>query len=321
MDLNLNNHWFQVTAVSVIVFTLLWWYGYRSQMNFQDIENDRSLHKGNMLTGAGIFMFVPLCLIGLFLYPLFVPLYLILMISIVGILDDRFDLSFKLRLFLQALLATLILLYIKIDVSLILLMFLVFAFVWWVNLFNFMDGANGLAGIHALISLSFYALLFNSHFQHINVLHYLTMSATLVVFIYLLFNLWLKKMFMGDSGSLPLALLIGTVALYSFYYEVLNFMQIAMIHAIFIVDATMTLFNRLLKGENVAKAHATHLYQRLIKTGWTHSKVALIYGAVTLLCCLIAIVMGLPKIPVVALFMIVYVVLLVIFLKTLNIGR
>lgn len=321
MDLSLNNYFSPAFLVAVIVLVSLWWYAYHSRLNFKDTENERSLHQGQMLTGAGIFMFLPFCLIGVFLYPLFVPLYFILIFAVVGLLDDRYDLSFKLRLLIQAFLSALVLIYINFDVSLLWFLFLVFALMWWINLFNFMDGANGLSGVHALVSMSFYAYLFITQFSHINVLHYLTVSAVLITLIYLVFNLWLKKVFMGDSGSLPLAMLIGVSALYSVHYELLSYSQVALIHAVFIMDATLTLFNRLIKGENVAQAHSSHLYQRLIKSGWQHSKVAYCYGLITVICCGLVYAIGLAIIPVIPVFIVVYGVLLMIFMKTLSLGR
>ena len=84
MDLNLNNYWFVSAVVAVVVTLLLWWYAYHSKMAVVDQQDQRSLHLGSAITGAGILMFIPFCLAGLLLYPLFVPLYVILVLSVLG---------------------------------------------------------------------------------------------------------------------------------------------------------------------------------------------------------------------------------------------
>ncbi len=321
MDLSLNNYLVGPVVSTAVVMLALWWYAYRSQSRLHDAANERSLHQGEVMTGAGIFMFVPLCLIGLVQFPLFVPLYLISVLSVLGWFDDRYDLSTKLRFAIQLLVAFCLVFSVGLNIQIGLFLFLVVALLWWINLFNFMDGANGLAGMHAFISLGFYAWVFVGASNHVSVLHFLGVAGVLVILVYLLFNVVLKKLFMGDSGSLPMALLLATMALYLIRYGQLSYLQVAVIHAVFIVDATMTLFHRLINSENITHAHSTHLYQRLIKQGWSHIKLAVVYGLITAVCCWLAYIMSLPKIPVSALFVLVYALLIGIFMKTLRVGR
>ncbi len=322
MDLNLSNYWFASAVTASMVLLLLWWYAYFSKLAVLDQQDQRSLHQGRAITGAGILMFVPFSLGGLTLYPLFVPLYIIIALSVLGFFDDRHELSFQLRLLLQVVAAVATLYVIGFDSSYWLLVFLVLCLLWWVNLFNFMDGANGMAGLHALVSLAFYGWIFSSHFTHDNVFHYLTAAGLLILLVYLIFNLYLNKLFMGDSGSLPLAWLIAIMALYSMHYSLLSQVQIATLHAVFIVDATWTLFNRIRLGESITKAHASHLYQRLIKNGLTHAKVSMVYAFATLLC--VVLVWFTHKSEVVVqygvLFM-VYLFFTLIFMKFLSTGR
>lgn len=322
MGLNLNNYIWLSTTLAVLVFVLLWVYAYRSNLVIHDAQNSRSLHQGKALTGAGILMFVPWCLFGLLLAPLFVPFYMILILSVMGFVDDRYDVSFKLRLLLQTVVTVITLYAVGLTVPIWMWVFLIFSLLWWVNLFNFMDGANGMAALHGLVSLSFYGLIFADIYNDVTIFSYIILAIVLVLVVYLIFNLWLKKLFMGDSGSLPLAWIIAVMALFALHLNVLNYSQVAVIHAVFIVDATMTLFYRLIKKEQVTQAHATHMYQRLIKNGFTHLQVSAIYAGLTLLCCLL-VWLTLTGLWVVqwAILTVVYLSLLVVFIKYLSLGR
>ncbi len=92
---------------------------------------------------------------------------------------------------------------------------------------------------------------------------------------------------MGDSGSLPMAWVLAILALYGLATDQLNVMQIAVVHAVFIVDTTLTLIMRIRKKENITQAHATHIYQRLIKSGHSHNQISIAYACITVLSCLL----------------------------------
>lgn len=322
MAWSLNNPLWASSGLALGVGILLWWYAYRSPKALIDVQQQRSLHQGKAITGAGILLFLPFSLLGLWLYPLFVPLYVVLMLSVLGYVDDRFNLSFQWRLWVQLLAAVLTLWAVQLPVAWIWLVLLVVALLWWVNLFNFMDGANGMAGFHALASLACYAYVFTEAFAPNNVLAYLTWAGLAIVVVYLWFNLVLKKLFMGDSGSLPLAWLIAVLALYAMYYDLLSHWQVAIIHAVFIVDATATLLSRIHRRENITEAHSTHLYQRLIKAGRSHGQVSGLYGLTTVVIALLVLSTQSVAIHVqyTQLF-VVYGLMSVIFMKFYKLGR
>ncbi len=322
MGLNLNNFWWLSIASALLVLLLLWRYAYHSQLAIQDEQNSRSLHHGKTLTGAGILMFVPWCLFGLLLTPLLVPMYVILALSVLGFVDDRYDVSFKIRLLIQILAALVTLYSVGLITPVWLALFLAFCLLWWINLFNFMDGANGMAALHGIVSLGFYGWVFVDKYNQVTIFSYMTLASVLVLSIYLIFNLWLKKLFMGDSGSLALAWIIAVMALFALQTGSLNYAQVAVIHATFIVDATMTLMLRLRLGENVTQAHAMHLYQRLIKSGRSHSEVSGIYALVTLLCCLLVwLTLSSGSLVQYSAFFAVYFILLTVFMKFLRLER
>lgn len=317
MGLSLNNQFLLIAFNAISVAILLSWYAFRAKMAVTDESNERSLHQGKALTGAGIFMFLPLCVSIAVVFPDFLSGYLLLLMSLLGWVDDRYDLPFKPRLLIQIVLLAACLIYYDFTHPGWLL-FLLIASVWWVNLFNFMDGANGMAGFHALVTLTFYAYVFYVHES----LNFIIVAMMVILLIYLFFNVVIRKLFMGDSGSLPLAFLLVIMALWSIQSNWLNYWQVAMVHAAFIADATFTLVVRLYKRENITQAHASHLYQRLIKSGYSHVRVSLLYASVTALLCVMAIwAQHLNLVYQVSLLLISYIVLLAVFLVSYQIGR
>ncbi len=321
MGLNLNNYWWLSAVLAGLVLLMLWRYAYHSQLVIHDAQKSRSLHQGKALTAAGFLMFIPWCLFGLLLAPLFIPFYVILILCLLGFFDDRHDMSFKLRLLFQIVAALITLYAVGLTASVWLMVFLTFCLLWWINLFNFMDGANGMAALHGVVSLSFYGLLFADKFNQATIFSYMALAGVLVLGVYLVFNLWLKKLFMGDSGSLPLAWIIAVMALFALQTDSLSYAQVAVLHSVFIVDATLTLIFRLSRGENVTQAHAKHLYQRLVKSGFAHSTISWIYALITLLCCvLVWLTLDSSWVIQSVEFVAVYMILLIIFMKSLRFG-
>jgi UDP-GlcNAc:undecaprenyl-phosphate/decaprenyl-phosphate GlcNAc-1-phosphate transferase len=146
------------------------------------------------------------------------------------------------------------------------------AIAWMANLFNFMDGADGLAGSMALIGFGTYALAALRGGDASIAYASLALSASAAGF--LVFNFPPARVFMGDAGSVPAGFLAGALGwlgavrgLWPGWFPVLVFSP-------FIVDATVTLARRLANGEPFLKAHRTHYYQRLVLAGWTHRRLA-----------------------------------------------
>jgi UDP-N-acetylmuramyl pentapeptide phosphotransferase/UDP-N-acetylglucosamine-1-phosphate transferase len=317
MDLSLNNPLTLILASGGLLGLLLSWYVFVSSRVVTDQATSRSLHQGQAVTGGGLWMFVPVALFMIWQQPDFLPAYLLMLMSLLGFADDHYDLSFKPRLVVQLLIAVACLYHFGHQPGWFWL-FLTLALIWWLNLFNFMDGANGMAGLHALVLLLFYALLAPADVA----LQQLIYTALGVVLVFLLFNLVLKRLFMGDSGSLPLAFLLAVLAFGCMAEGLLSYHQVALIHAVFITDATLTLLMRLKAGENITQAHASHLYQRIIKAYGSHATVSLGYAMITAVLCGLAWIM--PKWPIwqqMSSVVGIYLILLAVFSKTLRLGR
>lgn len=161
------------------------------------------------------------------------------------------------------------------------------AWIWFINLFNFMDGSDGLAGGEALsISagicvLGFFVALPSGVFHDSLVL----LGA---VAGFLLWNWHPARIFMGDVGSVPLGLLLGYLLLQlagNGYWA-----AALILPAVFLADATFTLLRRLLTGQRIFEAHSTHCYQRAIRGGMPHDRVAWEVVGVNVLLAVLAVV-------------------------------
>lgn len=159
---------------------------------------------------------------------------------------------------------------------------LVFALVWLINLYNFMDGIDGIAGVEALFLTIATGLLFVFVFEHqeIAILHIL-MSAAVVGF--LVWNFPPAKIFMGDAGSGFLGLMLGSLVLYSAHVEPNMLWVWLILLGVFVVDATYTLIRRLLRGDKIYQAHCSHAYQNAARKYAKHFPVTIVVLVINLL--------------------------------------
>jgi UDP-GlcNAc:undecaprenyl-phosphate/decaprenyl-phosphate GlcNAc-1-phosphate transferase len=167
-------------------------------------------------------------------------------------------------------------------------LFFVAAISWMTNLYNFMDGANGLAGFMGLIGFGALALsaqltpILNSiDFVHLSIVCSAIAGACLG---FLFFNFPQARVFMGDAGSIPLGFLAATLGMYGALIQAWAWWFPVLVFSPFIVDASATLAKRLWKRERVWEGHRQHYYHRLILVfGWSHTKTALAYAGLMLL--------------------------------------
>ncbi len=142
--------------------------------------------------------------------------------------------------------------------------------VWMTNLYNFMDGMDGLAGGMALWGFSVLALCGWLHGDPLYAGVGLVIAAAAGGF--LLFNLPPARLFMGDGGSSVLGLLAGILLLWGDGSGVLPLVAGLILFSPFVFDASFTLARRLLRGERIWLAHREHLYQRFVRCGWGHRR-------------------------------------------------
>jgi UDP-N-acetylmuramyl pentapeptide phosphotransferase/UDP-N-acetylglucosamine-1-phosphate transferase len=149
---------------------------------------------------------------------------------------------------------------------------------WMANLYNFMDGADGLAGGMAAIGFAALAVAAAGAGDPGMALLAGALGAAAIAF--LVFNYPPASLFMGDAGSVPLGLLAGAIGWHGVARGSWPAWFPLLVFSPFIVDATVTLLRRLVAREPVWKAHRSHYYQRLVLAGWSHRRLALAAWAV-----------------------------------------
>jgi len=164
----------------------------------------------------------------------------------------------------------------------------VLTLVWMLNLYNFMDGIDGLAGGMAVIGFGTYALIGGLAQDQTFMLVNLIVAASAGGF--LLFNFPPARIFMGDAGSSLLGVLAAAFAFWANQDGLVPLWISALIFSPFIVDATLTLLQRIIKRKKFWLPHKTHYYQRLVTIGWGHRKTVLWEYALMLLCSIMAVV-------------------------------
>ncbi len=271
-----------IVLVLISFFLTYFIKNYMIKKSFVASVNERSSHTVPTPHGGGIAIAIT-WFIGLFyLYfigqienNLFYALLFGAVISIVSFFDDIYELSPKLRLIIQAIVAigglyflggfeTLTFGIFDIQNSIFTNIFAFFMIIWFINLYNFLDGINGYAGSEAVfLSLAGFILFGGNHF--------LVLAVAVLGFLYWNWNK--AKIFMGDVGS---TLLGYNVAIFTIYYanqEPTNFWIWIILFSVYWFDATLTLIRRKLNKERLSLAHKKHAYQRLTQAGWSHYKV------------------------------------------------
>jgi phospho-N-acetylmuramoyl-pentapeptide-transferase len=248
----------------------------RSQVStaLADLPNERSLHErprprvGGLGLVAGAFP-VAFALSGM---ELVWPLGLALGLAVLSYLDDRQSLPIVVRLPAHFACAAAVVLVSAGAAPWWLVVVAIGAIAWMTNLFNFMDGADGLAGGMGLAG--FATLAAAAALAGDRATAWTCAALASACFGFLLHNFPPARVFLGDAGSIPLGFLAGAIGvqgiargLWPAWFPLVAF-------APFIVDASATLVRRAARGEAFWRAHRTHAYQRLVLGGWSHRRLA-----------------------------------------------
>jgi len=270
-----------------------------------DIPGDRSSHDTPTPRGGGIAFvttWIILLLLGLLtgyldreLIASILPASLL--IALVGFLDDHYDLSLILRLFIQIIAAAIFLNSIYSmdglaygnavsDPNYVRVFLEMLAIVWSINLFNFMDGIDTLAsaeGIYIFFIGGIFILLFTGGVEGS-----LAIILSFSILGFLLWNLPPAKIFMGDAGSNFLGFMVPAFALICEKKYGLPLVIWVILYGAFWFDALLTLIRRMARKEKWYLPHKLHAYQRLHQSGMSHGRVTLIYLYVNLILAAIA---------------------------------
>lgn len=267
---------------------------YALRKNVIDKPGDRSSHQVDTPRAGGVSIVLAVLLAGvsnqaisLFNFPvaLFLPL---LLVALVGLIDDVKNISALSRFCAHAIAGLFVVVHYFPLPELTLAFFslpswlvsalAVVGIVWSINLFNFMDGINGLATTQAMFVFCGFAMLafWWGGDSPISSSFWILTAVACAGFLF--WNFPVAKIFMGDacSGFLGLFVAIGLVNLLNQSQQL--FAAGLILYGVFIVDATSTLIVRFLRGERVQAAHRSHAYQKASRRLKSHTKVTLAVG-------------------------------------------
>ena len=284
-------------------------------------------HKRPILKGAGLIV-IPMIIFSttlvFFLNNIITEKWIIfflitLILTLVSFFDDVYNISSLLRLLVHSVCVLISIYFLTLDYqpsfallerilhlginqTLLEFFFIFFGAIFWIwiiNLFNFMDGMDGITATQMCF------FMFG-----VNILTFTEIESrelqilSLYIFIgfcgFFLHNKPPAKVFLGDSGSIPAGYLVGLILFKSaLTFQV--FFPLLILCMYFLLDSTVTLILRLAKKENIFQAHTSHFYQRMLRSGYSHSFVLrkiVILHFILLICSIFSI-----KFPIISLIM------------------
>lgn len=284
-----------ITAISIImacfatyILTRLY-IGYALKHSILDIPDSRSSHQKPKPRGGGV-SFVIVAVIFYAIVPygfmgnseMFVMLIGASILAVTGFIDDLYNLKAIVRFAIQALVSIIFLVSLggwpelnlglyTINWGLPGICFATLFLIWSTNLFNFMDGIDGIAGTEAIFVLTCGGLMIWHAGGQTEGMFVLVLAASVAGF--LIWNRYPANIFMGDAGSYFLGFLISSIALIGEIRYGVSVLAWIILYGVFWFDATVTLLRRIARGENFISAHRSHAYQRLCQYGWSHGRV------------------------------------------------
>ena len=296
-----------MTVLLIVSLAVLAWFltallrRYALARSLLDVPNARSSHSLPTPRGGGVAIVVAflagLCLaffagLGIAAELFYALLGAGLGIALLGFLDDHGHIAARWRLLGHFLAAAWALYWLGglpplavfgglLQLSWIGHVLAAFYLVWLLNLYNFMDGIDGIASVEAICvclgGAILYALLETSLLADLPLL---MLAAAVLGF--LLWNFPPARIFMGDAGSGFLGIVLGVLSLQAAWTNPLLLWAWLILLGVFIVDATLTLLRRLLRGEKVYEAHRSHAYQYASRRFGRHLPVTMAVAALNL---------------------------------------
>ncbi len=251
-----------ISSLSILFVSELLYFKIADRYNIIDKPNHRSSHTKITIRGGGIifpFALLTYSLYGKINYPYF--LLGLLLISLISFIDDTKELSSKVRILFH--LIAVALMFYQVNMFMLpaywVLLALIFV-IGTINAINFMDGINGITGAYGLVALAtlYYINFFTIQFTSADLL----LIAILAVLVFNFFNFRTKaKCFAGDVGSVSVAFIIIFFIL-QLIIKTGNPSYFVLL-LLYGLDAVTTILFRLIRKENIFKAHRSHLYQHL----------------------------------------------------------
>lgn len=281
---------FMITVVFTCVYRI-----FALNRQLLDIPNARSSHSMPVPRGGGVAIaVVVVAFIGLSntmtvlsdgLLPFLIGLC---SVTLIGFLDDKGHVSVPVRLLVHMFScgciawgmwttnSNLTLLGFQIEMNIGIFAVVILGLVWLLNLFNFMDGINGIATSEAAVTVSAAALLLHignydeSAVGTLLTIHWIFAASCLG---FLVWNFPIARIFLGDSGSGFIGLFLGGLIIEAYLVDESLLWSWLILLGVFVVDATYTLIRRLIAKEKIYEAHRCHAYQHAAQYYQSHTKV------------------------------------------------
>jgi len=285
--------WFVPLAAFAVCGLMLVWLLRRGFLPM-DHPNERSLHEtptpriGGLGIMAGVFV-AAVWLADAALLPVLLGAFAL---AAVSVLDDVRGLPVRVRFLAHFVAAVGCLLVLGVTSWALLAGTL--AVVWMTNLYNFMDGADGLAG--GMAAIGFGALALAAWLGDAPELAVFCAAIAAAALAFLRFNFPPARVFMGDAGSIPLGFLAAALGIQGAIQNVWPWLFPLLVFSPFIVDASVTLARRGLRGEKIWQAHRSHYYQRVVLLGASHRQLAVtVYGLMLTMAALAFVLRSFPQ--------------------------
>ncbi len=278
---------------------LIWALKFLNQPMFLDVPNERSNHQTPKPRGAGIIL-IPLILFSTSVIFLLEDTLnndwklifgFCFLLSIVSFLDDIKNINAKIRLAFQifCVFSSLYLFKDQLNIFIrssefliifngieslglgLIFCFLVIVWVWIINMFNFMDGMDGITSVQ-ISSLSILTNFLAILGLIDEIFIYFSLILLTISFAFYSVNKPPSKIFLGDVGSIPLGFIVGFIVIYNMitFNLILPFLIIMFYY---LQDSIATIILRFLKKENLLQAHTSHFFQKMLRKGFSHDYV------------------------------------------------
>jgi UDP-N-acetylmuramyl pentapeptide phosphotransferase/UDP-N-acetylglucosamine-1-phosphate transferase len=253
------------------------------KLRLVDLPDARRNHTGKIARGGGIAVVTAILLANNVIWTKWsynpIVISTVIILFVISLLDDIMDLPAIIRLLVQLLVSWIVVdKVLFIDVSwlpllispFIIKILLSLMLAWFINAFNFIDGIDGMNAVQT-IHIAAVSAYFAWHNNEVIYAQSLIIIAAMLGF--LVWNWHPARIFLGDSGSIPLGFIMGYMLFKLMMQGHYAAAAIAPIYTI--ADTGITITKRLLAGKKIWHAHSEHYYQQAVRLGQSHSKVVI----------------------------------------------
>ena len=252
------------------------------KLNIIDRPNQRSSHSTPTTRGGGV-IFPISFLIATFIAPFDGWMYCVIgliCIAFISFVDDIKSVDSRIRFFIQGCAIALMLWqYHPLHAFATIVSF--FIFIGVINIYNFMDGINGITALYSIVTVASFVWISNKIVFLLPNMVFISLLAALIVFSF--FNLRKKaRCFSGDVGAISMAYVI--ILLLILCYKATGSLSWLALVSVYLIDGIFTIFARIRRRENIFKAHRSHFYQYLAnEKSYNHLIVSALYAFTQLL--------------------------------------